>query len=413
MAFAEAFPDDFWVGFWSRFVAGRPVVPEVRDEHRPATFAVDEASVPPSVFGLTSYASPVAPSPRIDRRSALQVPAVKRSQELIATTLSTLPIDLLGPDRRKVSRALFEQPEKDRPRSVTMAETYADLLHDKHAWWLIVESEWNGYPRHVRRLDPRAITVQQDNRVFVTRAGHHGQYTEWVPDDQLIHFESPNEPLLVAGARAIRTCLMLDDAARRHAEGAPPLDYFTPADGVDPADDDEIAEILEDWQTSRQARSTGYVPAALRYNSAGWNPEQLQMAEARQHAVLEIARCAGVDPEDLGVSTTSRTYFNAFDRKQARIQDTLRGYMLAVEERLSMPDVTPRGYVAKTNLSDFLRSDDLTRFQTYEAGLRVGAYADKNEIRDAEGKPPLEEPTTPAAPLRVLPATENEDAASA
>ncbi len=224
-----------------------------------------------------------------------------------------------------------------------------------------------------------------------------------MPDSELIHFESPNEPLLVAGARAIRTALMLDDAARRYSEGAPPLDYFTPSDGVDPEDDNVVVEILDAWQTARQTRSTGYVPASLTYNTAGWNPEQLQMADARQHAVLEIARAAGVDAEDLGVSTTSRTYFNAFDRKQARIQDTLRGYMVAVEERLSMGDVTPRGYTAKTNLSDFLRSDDLTRFQSYQTGLAVGAYADKDEVRDAEGKAPL----TPAQ------MTPNPEAASA
>ncbi|MFT4010875.1 MAG: phage portal protein [Nocardioidaceae bacterium] len=389
------------MGVLTRLVTGRPVVPEILPEHRPPTFAVDESAIPPSVFGLSSYSSPVAFSPRIDRRSALQVPAVKRSQDLIATTLSTLPIDLLAPDRHKVSRTLFDQPEKDRPRSVTLAETYADLLHEKHAWWFITEFEWNGYPRYVRRLDPRAITVQQDNKVFVTRAGHHGQYTEWVPDEQLIHFESPNEPLLVAGSRAIRTCLMLDDAARRYAEGTPPLGYFRPADGVDPADAAAVTEALDAWHTSLKARAWPYVPAALNLELPGWSPEQLQMADARQHAVLEIARVAGIDPEDLGVSTTSRTYFNSVDRAQQFIQRTLRGYAAAVEQRLSMPDVTPRGYTAAVNFSDLLRSDDKTRFKAYQLGLEVGAYADKNEVRDAEGKPPLEdpEPITPPSPV--------------
>ncbi|GAA1977545.1 hypothetical protein GCM10009798_43460 [Nocardioides panacihumi] len=378
------------MGFWSRLVAGDPVVPALSEDHHAPQFAIDETSVPASFFGLPSYSSTVALAPRIDRRSALQVPAVKRARDLIATTLATLPIDLIGPDRLKVSSSLLEQPELGRPRSVTMAELYADLLFDQHAWWRVIGFDWRGFPARVQRVDPTCITIQPDKRVFVTSAGHYGQVTEWVPDSELIHFESPNEPLLVAGARAIRTALMLDDAARRYADGAPPLDYFTPADGVDPGDDEDIVGILDAWQAARQTRSTGYVPAALKYNLGGWNPEQLQLADARQHAVLEIARVAGVDAEDLGVSTTSRTYFNAFDRKQARIQDTLRGYMVSVEERLSMGDVTPRGYTAKTNLSDFLRSDDLTRFQAYALGLQVGAYADKNDVRDAEGKPPLE-----------------------
>ncbi|HWI43261.1 MAG TPA: phage portal protein [Nocardioides sp.] len=377
------------MGYWSRLLKRQTTLPTFTEQAAAPAFAVDAESIPPSVFGLTSYSTPVAIAARVDRRSALQVPAVKRARDLIATTLGGLTIDLIGPDRRKVSRTLFEQPEKGRARSITMAELYADLFFDKHAWWRIVEWEWNGYPKHVQRVDPRAIDVQEDSRVFVTRAGHHGQVGEWVPDAELIHFESPNEPLLVAGARAIRAALALDAAAQRYAEGAPPVDYFTPADGVDPADDDEIPELLNAWQTARQTRSTAYVPASLKYEVAGWNPEQLQLADARQHAVLEIARVAGIDPEELGVSTTSRTYANSQDRRKSFLDFTLGGYRNAVEERLSMGDVTPRGYVAKANLSDFLRSDDKTRFETYEIGLRVGAYADKDEVRDAEGKAPL------------------------
>ena len=390
------------MGYWARLLRRETPLPTFAEAPDLPAFAVDEDSVPPSVFGLASYSSPVAQAARVDRSSALQVPAVKRSRDLIATTLGSLPVDLIGPDRRKVARTLFDQPEKGRARSVTMAELYADLFFDKHAWWRIVEWEWNGYPKHVQRVDPRAIDVQKDNRVFVTRAGHHGSVTEWVPDAELIHFESPNEPMLVAGARAIRSALALDSAAQRYAEGAPPIDYFTPADGVDPAEDDEIVDILNTWQTSRQTRSTGYVPASLKYNIGGWNPEQLQLADARQHAVLEIARVAGIDAEDLGVSTTSRTYFNAVDRDQQYIQRTLRGYASAVEERLSMGDVTPRGYVAAVNFTDLLRTDDLTRFQSYEVGLRVGAYEDKNEVREAEGKAPL----SLAQQAAALPASE-------
>jgi hypothetical protein len=36
--------------------------------------------------------------------------------------------------------------------------------------------------------------------------------------------------------------------------------------------------------------------------------EELQLADARNLAITEIARLCGVDPEDLEISTTSRTY---------------------------------------------------------------------------------------------------------
>lgn len=251
----------------------------------------------------------------------------------------------------------------------------------------------------IKRHDPRKVTVSEDARpgscgdptcsaaVFITNRGH-------VHDADLRRFDSPTDGLLVAGARAIRTALLLDTAAANAANGVPPLDYFTPAGDADPADDTTVSTLLAEWQTARQDRRTAYVPAALQYHDGtGWNPEQLQLADQRQHAVLEIARAAGVDPEEVGVAITSRTYFNADDRRKSFTDFTLGQYRQAVEDRLSMGDVTPRGQYSKLNLSAFLRSDDLTRMQVYAAGLQVGVYAE-GEPRQLEDRPPL----TPAAP---------------
>lgn len=374
-------------------------------------FAVDADSIDPAVFGLTSYASPTSPAPRVSRLEAIQVPAVKRARDLIAGTLGTLPIDLFGTNADQFKQ-LLEQPESDTPRSVTMTRTYEDMLFEGVAWWRITEMGWHGYPTRVRRLNPRSVNVRQDGRVFYAKDGSsQGVADEWIPDAQLIRFDSPNDALLVAGARAIRTILHLENAAKNYAEGAPPVDYFTPSDDADPADDDEIIEILNQWQASRQSRSTGYVPASLKYNVGGWNPEQLQLADARQHAVLEIARLAGVDPEAIGVSTTSRTYFNAEHKRKEFVDFTLGGYMTAMEGRMSMGDVTPRGYYARVNLDSFLRSDTKTRFEAYEIGLRTGAVT-RSEIRELEDREPLTaaEEAAAIASIRAVPDLPKEDA---
>lgn len=85
-----------------------------------AAFAVDADSIDPAVFGLTSYAAPTSVAPRIDRRTAVQVPAVKRAHDLIAGVLGALPWDTFTADRRPVDNALLAQPEANVPRSVTM-----------------------------------------------------------------------------------------------------------------------------------------------------------------------------------------------------------------------------------------------------------------------------------------------------
>jgi phage portal protein BeeE len=112
--------------------------------------------------------------------------------------------------------------------------------------------------------------------------------------------------------------------------------------------------------------------------------------------VLEIARAAGIDPEDLGVSTTSRTYQNSEQRRQDMIDFTFAPFMHAVEQRLSMHDVIPRGYEARVNLDGFLRSDTLGRMNAYKVGLEVGAYTEP-EIRELEDRPDLPPRPAPAA----------------
>jgi hypothetical protein len=362
----------------------------------------DDAAV---AFGLEASSSPIAYAPRVERRTALQVPAVKRAHDLIAGTLGGLPLNLYGPDNTPLPSTFLAQPEVACPRSVSMTRLVADMLFDEVGWWRITRRLWNGYPYTVERLSPRRVVVNK-GRVWVD-----GKVAD---DADLIRFDSPFPGLLRAGARAIRTALILDAAAARYADGAPPADYFTPAEGVDPGTDEDIAALLDDWKTARQTRSTAYVPAALNYNTAGWSPDKLQLADARQHAVLEIARCAGIDPEEVGVAVTSRTYANSFDRRKTFIDMTLGGYRQAIEDRLGMRDVTPLGQSVRFDLSAFLRSDDLTRMSVYKAGLEVGVYADVAEVRAAEGRPPLDaaEPAAPT-PLRSVPTATPGSAANA
>ena len=380
------------VGVLRTLLTGRPdpIVGAALEADSASTFAVDAESFPSSVVGLESYASATSPVARVSRREAVQVPAVKRSRDLVAGSLGTLPLQVVKPDLTIETTSWLQQPESNVPRSVTMTRLVEDLLFEGIAWWRITAFDWRGYPARVKRLKPQQVSVDEDRgEVYVDG--------KRVPDSELIRFDSPNDALLVAGARAIRQCLILDRAAQRYAEGAPPGDYFTPADSsVDPYEtaDELRTELLDPWATARQQRSTAWVPAAVNYHAASFNPEQLELADQRQHAVLEIARVAGIDPEELGVSTTSRTYANQYDRRKAFIDFTLGGYRAAIEDRLSMGDVTARGSVVRFDLDAFLRTDALSRYQAYKAGLEVGAIEDQAEVRRLEGKPAFGTPAT-------------------
>ncbi|KRF19656.1 phage portal protein [Nocardioides sp. Soil796] len=344
---------------------------------------------------------------RITRREAMTVPAVSKARNLIAGGLGQLPLRLHDQNNEVVDWSLLSQPEAGESSITTWTNVIDDLLFSKYSYLRVTHLGWHGKPAEVIRLDPESVTYRPDLHVYRTATGS-GTAGEWKPDDQIIRIEGPNDPLLVAGARAIRALGRLEAAGLNAAEGVPPMDWFSPADGVDPYnlddpdDQAEVRAILDAWKQARQERSTAYVPGALKYNTNSFNPEQLQLVQAREMAIGEIARLTGIDSDDLGLNTTSRVYFNAQDRRRAFLDFVVGPYMRAIESRLSMPDVTPRGYTVRFDTADFAKADDLTSAQTDEILVRSGVM-DINEIRERRGLAPLSTPksSTPALPAPV------------
>lgn len=385
----------------SRLAAARGVSFDGKPDAQFSVFGID--NLPPEMReGMTMSG---ALAVRISRAEALQVPAVLRSRNLICT-LSTLPVHLRDPQRKIVTRSdapttLFDQVDPDVPDVVTYADTIEDLLFERESLWRITEKNFAGWPTYCEHIDFRRWGVGSDG-LYVD--GHKQD------DDKVIRFYGPNPALLVHAARAIRTCLMLDQTASSYSNWPVPLGIFTPKEGRRVNEDDQaINDFLDSWEEARRRRVWAYMPSAIQMEQFGFNAEQIQLADQRQHAVLEIARAAGVDPEDLGVSTTSRTYQNAEQRRMDLLDFTLAAYRSAIEQRLSMNDICPRGYRAKFNMDAFLRGDTKTRMETYAVGKPLGLYPDERlaELEDiprVEQKPqePMGE-SQPTRELRVVP----------
>ena len=335
-------------------------------------------------------------APRVSRAQALQVPAVLRSRNLIAGTLARLPIHIRDKERRIATpTTLLEQIDPDIPNVVTFSQTYEDLLFEGLSWWRVLDRGFHRFPIYAEHVGGDRVHV---SGIDLPTLNGHGTvygptriYIDGLPvaDQDIIRFDSPNPPLLRHAARAIRACLNLDITASNYAETPVPLGVFSPKEGTRPSEDPKaIQELLDKFQGAVRAKAWAYVGRAWEVKQLQFNAEQIQLADQRQHAVLEIARAAGIDPEDLGVSTTSRTYQNAEQRRLDLLDFTLSAYVAAVEQRLSMRDVTPRGYEVKVNFDGFLRSDTKSRAETYQIGKPVGMYTEE-EIRELEDRPSL------------------------
>lgn len=363
---------------------------------------------------------------RVTRDEALSVPTVQRGRNLLCS-IATLPLVQRGPDKAVVRNPLFEQLDPDVPNVVTMSQTVEDLIFESVSWWQILAFGFDGFPVKVQHLDASRVSIDPpiDRAPAPLPSGEDPReaIVVWVdgkpvPASKIIRFDSPNPAVLKVGGRSIRKAILLDQAAQMYADDPRPQDYFTPTDGVDPADDDTVQDILDDWKRSRKTRSTAYVPSSLSYNSVDSpSPAELQLVELQRQASLEIANAFGVDPEDVGLNVTSRVYQNDIDRRRNRINDVLAPYMRAITDRLSMGDVTKRGHTVAFDLDDYLKSNPTERWATYKTAKDMGVM-DVDEIREKEGLPAQAMPAE-AAPaesqvqvpddLSSLPATTFDD----
>ena len=69
---------------------------------------------------------------------------------------------------------------------------------------------------------------------------------------------------------------------------------------------------------------------------------------------------------------TSDVYSNIQDERRQLVDISLMGYITAIESRLSMDDICPRGQYVRCEINEsFLRSDPMTRLNVLEKMLTL------------------------------------------
>jgi len=348
----------------------------------------------------------------IDREAALGVPAVQRGRNMICS-VGTLPLQAVDADNRILDHPLLRQIDPNTANEVMLAQTVEDLLFEAVAWWRVTERTADGYPASAARYAPGDVSLQPPDSY---RRGYlpSGLPTEGVvymegqpvPFRDAIRFDSPNPAFLVAGERAIRRAIMLDEAADMFAANPRRRGFFRLNDKTqaDP-EQDVIDDFLEAWAEGGRKHLDGWGPAGVDYVSANDPmPAELQILAQQQRCDLTLANALGIDPEDLGISTTSRTYQNGVDRRKDRINDVLMPYMAAITGRLTMGDVTKRGTTVRFWLDDYLKADPKTRAEVQQI-YKDMEVVDAQDIQKAEGLPPKRiQAPVPSTQISAIPA---------
>jgi HK97 family phage portal protein len=331
------------------------------------------------------------------RHDAMSVPAVARARNLIASTIASMPLeqfvtDIETRERREVPPYPWvDQPQVDIPRMTTLAYTVDSLFFYGRAYWLVTEVyAEDGRPRRFRWVDPLDVTFDTDlNTGLVTRYYVRLNPVPLSGVGSLVVFTGFDEGLLVRAGTTIRTCVELERAALDFARNPAPSITLKNT-GVDlPAD--QVQSLLDRWRASRQASggAVAYLSAALEMDSVGFSPKDLAMVEAREFQVAEIARATGLPGVLLGASMPGMTYQNVQSERRGLVDLALMPYMSAIEERLSMDDVTPRGTSLMFRPNDFLRATPIEEAQL------LSVLLDREVITSDEARRRVGEPGGP------------------
>jgi len=338
--------------------------------------AADRPASPPRSLTASSAPSAVAPTPTpwtptelvwpqleaagvATRSQALSVPTIARARNLIAGTIAELPLRALDRAGAQLDGPPWlEQPDRNTPRSVTVAWTVEDLLLEGVAWWLVTEVyAEDGRPRRMQRVHPSRVTVERAADGWsLGRVQLDGTDAPTRGLGRLVMFQGLDDGLLHRDRGTILTAVALERAARRYADEPLPAAVLKNKGANLTAR--KIGELLDGWRKARRDGSVGYLSADVDLERMGWSAGELQLVEARQHLATELARSCNLSPWWVGADTgSSLTYSNVTEERRSLLDYSLRPYLSVIEQRLTMPDVIAEPVTVRFAVDDWLRGD--------------------------------------------------------
>ena len=355
-----------------------------------------EAQYAPAVmldsYGFNSIGTPFGYGP-IDRALACQVPAVNRCANLIKGVVGYLPLKLYKKSTgEELAAPLWvEQPDIRQPRSVTISATVDSLIFYGQAYWRITEL-------YADDLRPSRFEWVANTRVTAQTNALGTEILYYMVDQakvpmvgvgSLVTFQGLTQGVLQTSGRTIQAALDMEKAASV-AAATPMATGFLKNTGAD-MPEAQVQGLLAAWKSARQNRSTAYLTSTLSYEPVGFSPKDMAYVDGIQFLTTQICRAMNVPAymvsADMGTGS-SMTYQNILESRKEFVAYSLQPYICAIEDRLSMDDITARGHTVRFAIEEsFLRADTMKRLEALEKMLSLGLIT-VEEAKEMENMTP-------------------------
>lgn len=343
-------------------------------------------------------------------RGLLGVPSVYRSVVLLSGLIGTLPLyafrDPTGSDEDLPVRiyptpsALSDPAAGHDTAAAFFSSLVTDYLLEGNAIAIVAARNADGWPTAWAQVPSSQVQVRYSDGGVAYNDPERALYpVEYRIGQQTF---SPRDVLHVKGGifapGALRGCGVLEHAlsalqlaanlelqAGSVSQHGVPTGTLKAASGsaVTPG---QMREAKEDWLQSQQTRTIAGLAPDIDFVPISWNPDEMQLIEARRFSVEQVSLLFGLPASMLNVSGGSYNYTNIGQDGVALLKYTVDQILIRFEQALSQH--LPRGTSCKFDRDAILATDTASRYAAYQVGITAG-FLTEDEVRRWENLPPL------------------------
>lgn len=331
--------------------------------------------------------------------TALSLVAVSRAMSVLETAMMQIPVNVYRGNTALPNPLWLDTPDIE--NQISQAEwlgtTLMHMATYGNAYWYIQRGV-RGIV-NVRNLHPSDVSVSTDETGKLIYTYGSKRYTS----NEIKHLKlwsNPSSTSLLGEGPLQRHKSVLRSALDLHGyadnwfrQAAVPTGTLTTSEFLSA----DVAKQNKDaFIASQQERSVAVLSSGLKYDSVALNPEEAQFLENQKYITRQIAMMFGVPTMYLGMGIEGQgmTYVNGNEDRTKLFEDGLQQYIVRIQQAIT--DLLPRGQYAEFNLTEFLRPNQKTRFESYAIGL-TNNFLTVPEVREMEGMPEMME-VQPDAP---------------
>lgn len=320
--------------------------------------------------------------------AALSVPTIARAVSLLSTVVGTLDMKSYvlqwnGEEYEKIyveGESWMTRPDPKVTRNFIMAKTAKDLILYGRAFWAVTSRYSTGFPATFQWLP--ANLVQSPNNAPPEWFGPADELEfNGLPLDtsNVIQFLNGNIGVVYSGRRAIQISLKLDQSAERFASNEIAAGYLQQRGG-EPMSGEELGEMAAAWASNRRTNAIGALNEFVNFVSFDQDPSKLQLVEGREYQTKELSRLMDIPAYLLAIDQSGMTYANAQQARQDLLLFGARPILHAIEERLSMDDVLPRGRHTQFDLDEYVGEYAPDEHESVMQETEVNPLSDTNNL---------------------------------